>query len=91
MDLAARETQRSEGHKRRRLIAESFCVARGFADELFDGLVAESSEIGEQLAVSHEERPQHFRQGESPQAVANIFDKLIFEKGGESGRTLRIT
>src|SRR3990172_8475916 len=44
----------------------SVFVARSFAHELLYGLVGESCEIGEQLAVSHEEGPQHFGQGESP-------------------------
>lgn len=38
----------------------SVFVARGFAHKLLDGLIGETCEIGEQLAVSHEEGPQHF-------------------------------
>ncbi len=83
--------ERTKGLRDTNDARSSFCVARGFAHELFDGLVGELCEIGKQLAVSHEERPHHFRQGDSPQPVADIFDKLIFEKGGESGGSFGIT
>jgi hypothetical protein len=90
VSVGGRLQERAKGLRDTNDAGSSVFIARGFAHELLDGLIGESCEIGEQLAVSHEERPQHFGQGESPQAVADVFEQLILEKGGESGRPLRI-
>lgn len=65
-------------------------VAGGFAHQLVDGFIGEPCEIGKKLAMSHEEGPEHLWQGERPHGVADVFEQLILEKGGESGRTFRI-
>jgi hypothetical protein len=39
--------------------------------------------------VSHQEGPEHFWQGEGPQ-MPDVFEQLVFEKGGESGGALGI-
>ena len=43
------------------------------------------------LPVAHEERPQHLWQSEGEQFVSDVFQKLVFEKGGKSGGPLRVT
>ena len=68
----------------------SVVVACGFAHQLVDGFVGEPCELGEKLTISHEEGPEHFWHGESPHGVPDVFEQLVFEKGGESGRTFRI-
>ncbi len=73
--------ERTKGLRDTNDAGSSVFVARGFTHELFDGLVGESCEIGEQFAVSHEERTQHFRQGESPQAVADAAEEKLFRCG----------
>ena len=52
--------ERAEGLRDTNDAWPSVFVARGFAQELFDGLVGETCEIGKQGAVSHEEGPEHF-------------------------------
>ena len=91
VSVGIRLQERAKGLRDTNDAGSSVFVTRGFTHELFDGLVGESCEIGEQLALSHEEGPQHFRQSESPQAVADVFDKLVFEKRGESGSSFGIT
>ena len=68
-----------------------FVVTDGLAHQLMDGLISEANEITEELAPEHEVRSEHFGNRKSPQAMADVFQKLVFDKGGESGRTFRIT
>ncbi|GMR23811.1 MAG: hypothetical protein BMS9Abin37_2283 [Acidobacteriota bacterium] len=68
-----------------------FVVAGGFAQQLVDGLLGKANEISEQLASVHEIRMEHFRDRESPQAVADVFQELVLEKGGKGGRSLGVT
>ena len=68
----------------------SAVVACGVAHQLVDCFVGEPCELGEKLTISHEEGAQHFWQGERPHGVPDVFEQLVFEKGGESGRTFRI-
>jgi len=82
--------ERAEGLRDANDTGSSVFVSRGFAQELFDGLVGETCEIGKQGAVSHEEGPQHFWQGEGPQTMPDVFEQLVFEKGGEGGGALGI-
>src|SRR3972149_7357310 len=82
--------ERAEGLRDANDTGSSVFVSRGFRQELFDGLIGETCEIGKQGAVSHEEGPQHFWQGEGPQTMPDVFEQLVFEKGGESGGALGI-
>ena len=68
-----------------------FRVTGGFAQQLADGLISKANEITEQLASVHEKRSEHFWNGESPQAMSDVFQKLILEQGGKGGRPLRVT
>ncbi len=68
-----------------------FVVTGSFAQQLVDGLIGKAHEISEQLASVHEIRSEHFRNRESPQAMADVFQKLVLEKHGKGGRPLRIT
>ena len=56
-----------------------FWVPGGFAQQLVDGLIRKANEISEQLASVHEIRTEHFWNGESPQAMADVFQKLILQ------------
>jgi hypothetical protein len=82
--------ERAEGLRDTNDAGSSVFVAGGFAKELLDGLVGETCEIGKQAAVSHEEGPQHFWQREGPQTMPDVFEQLVFEKGGEGGGALGI-
>ena len=66
-------------------------VTGGFAHQLVDGLITKANEISEELALIHEIRSKHFWNRESPQAMADVFQKLVLEKGGKGGCPLRIT
>ena len=68
-----------------------FWVPGGFAQQLVDGLIRKANEISEQLASVHEIRTEHFWNGESPQAMADVFQKLILEQGGKGGGPLGVS
>ena len=68
-----------------------FWVTGGFAQQLVDGLISKENEISEQLASVHEIRSEHFWNRESPQAMADVFQKLILEQGGKGGGPLGVT
>jgi hypothetical protein len=68
-----------------------FVVTGGLAHQLVDGLISEANEISEELASVHEIRSEHFWNRESPQAMDDVFQKLVLEKGGKGGCPLRVT
>ncbi len=68
-----------------------FVVTGGLAHQLVDGLVSEANEISEELALKHKIRPERFWNRETPQAMSDVFQELILEKGGKGGRPLRVT
>ena len=55
-------------------------VTGGFAQQLVDGLIRKAHEISEQIASVHEIRSEHFWNRESPQAMSDVFQKLILEQ-----------
>jgi hypothetical protein len=68
----------------------SVLVVDGLRHQLVNGLIGEPSEIGEKLPVVHEIRPKHLGESEGEQLVAYVFEKLVFEKGGERGGPLGV-
>jgi len=68
-----------------------FVIADSIAHHLVDGLISEANEIPEELASEHEIRPEHFWNRKAPQAMADVFQELIFEKGGKGSGSLRVT
>jgi hypothetical protein len=68
----------------------SVLVVDGFAHQLAERLVGQTSEIGKKLPVVHEVRPEHLGESESEQFVSDVFEKLVLEKGGEGSGALGI-
>ena len=68
-----------------------FVIADSLAHQLVDGLVSEANEISEQLALEHKIGPEHFWNRKSPQAMTDVFQELILEKGGKGGRPFGVT
>jgi hypothetical protein len=66
-------------------------VTGDFAHQLLDGLVSKASEISQELSLVHEVRPKHLWDRERPERMADVFQKLILEKSGESGGAFCIT
>ena len=58
-----------------------FVVTGGLAHQLVDGLTSDANEISEQLASVHEIGSEHFWDRESPQAMADVLQKLIIGVG----------
>ena len=51
--------------------------------ELVNGFVAGAGELGEKLATEEEVAAEHFGNGETPNRMADVFQKLFLEKSCE--------
>ncbi len=69
----------------------SFLVVDGGLHELFDGFIGGTGELGEEFTAKQEVKSEHFWKGKGPQTMADIIQKLVFEKGGESSAAFGIT
>ncbi len=58
--------------------------------ELMDSFVAGPGELGEELAVEEEVAAEHFGNGETPNGMADVFQKLLLEKSREGRGSLGI-
>jgi hypothetical protein len=61
---------------------------RGLGHQLPHGLVGRTAQPPEQRPVVEEVRPEHLREREHPLGVANLFEHLLAQEGGELGGTL---
>ena len=58
--------------------------------ELVDGGGAGAGELGEELAAEEKIAAEHFGNGETPNGMADVFQKLLLKKSCEGGGSLGI-
>ena len=83
--------QAPKGLRNRDDTGASVVITHSFSHQLLDRLEGKSGDISEKLPSVHKVGPKHLWDREYPQAVADIFEQFVFEKGGESGGPVRVT
>jgi hypothetical protein len=91
MDMWVWVDETSKGLRHGDHSGPNLLVIDGLAHQLVDGLIGQTSKIGEKLPVVHEVNPEHLWESESEKRMSDVFENLVFEKGSEGGSAFCIT
>ena len=91
MDVRVPSKRRTKGLDDGNHTGASVGLVDGGGHHLADGLVGESGQLSQKLAVVEEIGPEHFGQRENPLRVRDVAENTFVQQHGEDGRSFRST